>query len=83
MKEDFVKYLDSIGITNAFRKRIETIYDFLREICPDEITGIFISDYLTHDGEREYENLYFFSEKYIMEAKRFITYLWQIALPQC
>jgi len=73
MKEDFVKYLESIGITKAFRKRIETIYGFYREICPDEITGIFITDYVKQDGEREYENLWFFSEKYVMEAKRFIT----------
>ena len=73
MKEEFVTYLESIGITNTLRKRIETIYEFYREICPDEITGIFITDYIKGDGEREYQNLWFFSEKYCMEAKQFIT----------
>ena len=73
MREEFIKYFDSIGITNALRKRIETIYEFYDEICPDEITGIFITDYMKEDGSREYENLWLFSEKYSMEAKQFIT----------
>lgn len=73
MKEGFLKYLESIGITDALRKRIEMIHEFYREICPDEITGIFVTDYMKEDGGREYENLWFFSEKYSMEVKQFIT----------
>lgn len=73
MKEEFIKYLESIGITKALRERIETTYEFYQEICPDEITGIFITDYIKEDGSREYENLWFFSEKNCMEAKQFIT----------
>jgi len=72
MKEEFIKYLKVIGITKSLRERIETIYEFYREICPDEITGIFVTDYITKDKEREYENLWFLSKKYIMEAKLFI-----------
>lgn len=73
MKEEFTKYLDSIGITKTFRAKIETIHEFYREICPDEITDIFVTDYIKEDGAREYENLWFFSEGYCMEAKQFIT----------
>lgn len=73
MKEAFTTYLKSIGITDALHKRIETSYEFYREICPDEVTGIFVTDYIKEDGAREYENLWFFSEKYCMEAKQFIT----------
>jgi len=73
MKEKFIKYLESISIANALRERIETIYELCKEICPDEITGIFITDYIKEDGSREYENLWFFSEKNCMEAKQFIT----------
>ena len=72
MKEEFIKYLKSIGITATLCKRIETIHGFYREICPDEITGIFVTDYLKEDGARGYENIWFFSEKYCMEAKQFI-----------
>lgn len=73
MKETFITYLKSIGISEALRKRIETILEFYQEICLDEITGIFVTDYVKKDGEREYENLWFFSEKYCMEAKLFVT----------
>ena len=73
MKEEFITYLESIGITKTLHKKIETIHEFYREICPDEITGIFVTDYIKEDGAREYENLWFFSEKYCMEAKLFIT----------
>ena len=73
MKEEFITYLEAIGITKALRERIEAIYEFYREICPDEITSIFVTDYIKEDGAREYENLWFFSERYCMEAKLFIT----------
>ena len=73
MREEFIKYLESIGITKTLHKRIETIYEFYQEIGKDEITSIFITDNMNEDGSREYENLWFFSEKYCMEAKQFIT----------
>jgi len=71
MKEEFSQYLRRIGITETFLGRIGTIYEFYDEICPDEITGIFVTDYIAEEGLREYENLWFFSQDYCMEAKRF------------
>jgi len=73
MKEEFKKYLKDVDIIGAIGEKVERIYDFYREICPDEITGIFITDYIKEDGERVYEHLWFFSEKYCMEAKQFIA----------
>ena len=73
MKEELTKYLESIGITKAFCERIETIHEFYCSICPDEITSIFVTDYIKEDSTREYENLWFFSKGYYMEAKQFIT----------
>ena len=73
MKEEFMKYLENIDITKTLCKRIETIYEFFREICPDEITDIFINDYMKDDGSREYESAHFFSNKYYMEAKQFVA----------
>jgi hypothetical protein len=72
MRKEFIKYLVSIGIiTRALRERIETIHEYCKELCSNEITDIFITDYIKEDGLREYENLWFFSEKYCMEAKNF------------
>lgn len=73
MKGKFIKYLDCISIANAFRNKIETIYKLCKELCPEEITDIFITDYIKEDGSREYENLWFFSDKHCMEAKQFRT----------
>jgi len=72
MKQDFIKYLQCIDLTQTLYKRIEAIYEFYQKLCPEKITGLFVSDYITMDGERNYENLYFFSERYIMKAKHFI-----------
>lgn len=74
MKEKFTNYLRTIGMTTeVILKRIETIYEFYKEMCPDEIMDIFVTDYIKEDGTREYENLWFFSDKYCMESKQFIT----------
>jgi len=73
MKKEFLTYLESIGITRPIRKRIETIYEFYKEICSDKITGIFVTEYIKESAEREYENLWLFSLKCCMEAKNFIT----------
>ena len=72
MKQEFIKYLDSIAITKPIQERIETIYTFFCEICGNEIKDIFVTDYVKQDGEREYQNLWFFSENNAMEAKNFI-----------
>ncbi len=72
-KLDIGAYLEAIEMPETFRKRIFTIYEFYLEICPEEITSVFVTDYLNKDGTRQYENLWFFSGKYLMEAKQFIT----------
>jgi hypothetical protein len=72
MKKEFMDYLGSIDIKGeVLIDRIESIYEFYKEMCPDEIVDIFVTDYIDSEGGREYENLWFFSDKYIMEAKEF------------
>lgn len=72
-KLEMGEYLVTIEMPEIFRKRVFAIYDFYHKICPEEITGVFVTDYLNEDGTRQYENLWFFSEKCLMEAKQFIT----------
>ena len=72
MKQKFVDYLESIDIKEGvLLDRIESIYEFYSEMCPDDIVDIFVTDYIDSDGKREYENLWFFSDRYFMEAKGF------------
>jgi hypothetical protein len=73
MKEQFKVYLKSIGITDTLIKRVEMINDFYQDICSEEITDIFMNDFIRDDGTREYDSLWLFSKTYIMEAKSFIS----------
>lgn len=79
MSESFIEsnrvaeYLKAMGITEPLKKRIETIYGYYREICPDKILDIFISEYITEDGLREFQDLRFFSKTCLMLAPNFVT----------
>jgi hypothetical protein len=42
-------------------------------MSPNELTDLFVTDYITADGTREFENLWFFSQAAAMEAKQFTT----------
>lgn len=76
MKTEFYSYLESIGLTDVSVKRIQEICQFYENILhrlDDEIQDIFVTDFISKDETRQYENLWFFSKKYFMEAKLFLT----------
>lgn len=74
MKEEFMDYLASIGVPEALWQRVREMYHFYRDICAQEIGDIFVTDYINEEGSREFENLWFFSDKHhFMEAKGFVT----------
>ena len=73
MKDEFVSYLKTIGMTEPLLERVKSIHDFYEAIFPNEITSVFVSEYVNQDGSRQYESLWFFSLKYTMEAKQFTT----------
>ena len=72
MRKEFIEYLESIGVTKPIQERIETIHADCVEICKDEMRDIFVTDYIKAEGEREYENVWFFSDNSVMEGKNFI-----------
>lgn len=74
MKDEFIKYLNIIGITTeSLHNRIEQIYKECLEVCPEEIVDIFVEEYIKDDGSREIENVDFFSENYQFSANQFLT----------
>lgn len=74
MKEEFIEYLNAIGITtDVLHQRVEKIYEDCLEICNDEFVDIFVDDYIKEDGTRQYESITFFSDKYHFGARQFLT----------
>jgi hypothetical protein len=71
MKPEFEEYLGSISVPAALRGRIAIHYESFRFLCPEDITGIFVGDYITQEATRIYESLHFFSDSFVMEAKNF------------
>ncbi len=70
--KQFEEYFKFLKLSEPIIERIETIYQFYEETCPEKITDIFITDYLDKDATRHFENLWFFSESFVMEAKLFL-----------
>ena len=70
----FIPYLKEIDIvTRTLITRVEHIYTLCTNMCPEKIEDIFVTDYIKEDGTREYENLWFFSKGYCLEAKKFLS----------
>jgi len=73
MKTEFVEYLKKIGINEQkLIERVEYILNFYEKLYSGQIEDIFISEYLNEDGTRVYENLWFFTNEFLFEAKQFI-----------
>ena len=73
MKDQLRQYLESLGMTGPLVARVESVLSLCQSLCPEEITGICVSEYYKEDQTREYESVWFFSESYGMEAGRFIS----------
>jgi hypothetical protein len=71
MKPEFEEYLGSIGVPAALRERVAIHYESFAVLCPEEITGIFVGEYITQEATRIYDSLHFCSASFIMEAKNF------------
>lgn len=72
MKQEFASYLNSIDMSSTLIKRAADVFRFYAEICPEEITDIFVSEYVNEEGQREYENLWILSPNYVGEAHNFL-----------
>jgi hypothetical protein len=73
MKNELIQYLKTISMSDALIARIQVVFQECQLICPEELISILVSEYIKDDDTREYEGLWLFSEKFIMEAKQFVT----------
>ncbi len=71
--EKFNDYLESIGIGSIIKEIIEKHYNFYSQVLSVDITDIFISEFVNSEGNRVYENLWFFNDTHFMEMKNFLS----------
>lgn len=72
MKDKFLEYLGDIGVEDMHDKKIDTFLGLYKDGFGGEPEVIFVSEYVTPDGSREYSSLWFFNEKECVEAKDFL-----------
>jgi hypothetical protein len=67
------RYCRLIGMTNVLIGRTEYLHEFSSQLSSDILKDIFVSEYLNSDGVRVFENLWFFSATFVLEAHQFTT----------
>jgi len=73
MKIEFARYTEAISLSATLTEKVGSICEFWSAISPEEAKWMFISDYLTKEGERVFESVFLASENFIMEAKQFVS----------
>ena len=68
-----VEYLTSIGITGDLFTKTMNVFYFIENYLGHKAEDVFVSEYTNQEGGRVYENLWFFNENYVFEAKLFIS----------
>jgi hypothetical protein len=68
MPESIVTYLDSLGMGSALIERVEATRVVIQRVVDQEVTGIFVSEYRTEEGQREYDSLWLVTDGFISEA---------------
>lgn len=71
LKKTFKTYLESIGMKEPLIGRVDTLLELAEQLSTEKISDIFVSEYVKDDKRREYENVWFLSENFVVEAKHF------------
>ncbi|NOX28522.1 MAG: hypothetical protein GXP35_00490 [Actinobacteria bacterium] len=73
MNQEFREYLRSLDMAEPLIDRVETIHDRYLALVPLEFDRIFVTDFITSEGDRRYENLWFFQGDLAFEAHDFVV----------
>lgn len=72
MKEEFIRYLQSLGLTDVLLPRCDYVFRILSDTVGEEILDIFVSEYFEEDGKRYYEDFRVFTETTCLVASNFL-----------
>jgi hypothetical protein len=70
---DATKYGQTLGMGTPLIDRIHDLATIWQHVCPTPIESAFVSEYLSDDGERRYDSLWFFAPGFLMELSQFVT----------
>lgn len=71
--DDFSEYIDKLNLSRIMRERIDEVLIMNQRIISDDFKDIIINDTKSQDGEINYNSLWIFSEKYMIECKNFLS----------
>jgi len=64
----FGEYVESLKLPAPVLPRIDLAYERCAKLCPEKLTGIFVSEYIADNGQRTVESVAFYSESFWLEA---------------
>jgi hypothetical protein len=67
------QYLKTIDMPEPFIKRIRLLWERYQELCPEPFSSVFVTDARAEEGQRLFQNIWFFSQNYVMESANFIA----------
>lgn len=73
MKAEFEEYLRGLGMGDVLLERVTEIERSVRPLCPEELKYVFVAEYVEEGGMRQYEDLFFFSDNYAIQATNFVN----------
>ncbi len=73
MKKEFESYLSDVGMGGVLIERVRDIDTLVSSVLPEEVTHIFVGEYLDSEGTRQFENLYFLTPGYLVELRNFVS----------
>lgn len=72
MNSKFKEYLSELGMGNILIDKVEESFLFFETNFIEEIEDIFVEEYITQDGSREYISVQFFSSEHVFEVQNFM-----------
>lgn len=71
--DEFTEYLSDLDITRVMYKKIRIMYRNWLELFPElEIKDIFVSEYPDKKGKREFQDLNFFTDDFVLTSENFL-----------
>lgn len=74
MNNEFENYCSSVGMGDSLKQQVSELHDQLSMFIPAQpIEDIFIGEYVTNDGIRQYDTLHFFTRSNVFEIESFVS----------